>query len=241
MRQFRILLLAYGLCVLWLLSAVAAPSIVRAQGGTATFFVAHPGTHAEATQNNPLRLSGIQPIVFEVRMRDAGAGAKAGWQTSLAIDACEFETPAVSALVLGDMFGSGIPVSQVLPVENNVLKIRLGQVMLFGSTTRADGLLATVTLTPKAQRSCPSGGAGTASNEIRFADVPETLWSAPGGVKLAFLARPGHVIRSVSAVTLAQSSASDAGIDWPLILLMAAVALAGLIVLTRILSRRSQP
>ena len=111
-----------------------------AEGGAAAFFVAHADTHAEATQDNPITVSGAQPVSFEVRMRDAGTAEKAGWQTSLLIDACEFETPAVSAIVLGDMFGIGIPVRQVLPVENDVFKIKLGQVMFPGSTKSAAGL-----------------------------------------------------------------------------------------------------
>lgn len=233
--------LVRGICILGLFLGTAAASIVQAQGGTATFFIAHPNTHSEATQGDPLRLSGVQPVSLEVRMRNAGSVEKAGWQTNLLIDACEFETPAVSALVLGDMFGAGIPVRQVLPVENDVLKIKLGQVMISGATTAADGLLATVTLTPKAQRACPSGGAGAASGKITFTAAPGTQWSAPGGVKLAFQTQPGYFTRTPGAVVLAGAKATSVGIGWPLILLGAAVVLAGAAALIRPRVRRLQP
>lgn len=232
--------LARGLSVLGLLLAVTLPATVRAQGETATFFIAHPGAHAEATQDNPIQLAGVQPVSFEVRMRSAGAVEKAGWQTSLSIDACEFELPSASAIVLGDMFGAGIPVRQVLQVDEDVFQVKLGQVMFAGSITAADGLLATVTLTPKAQRSCPSGGAGVSTGQIRFSDPPGTQWSAPGGVKLAFQARPGHFTRVPGAVALAEAEAAAAGIGWPLLLAVATAVLVGLFALVRVLPRRSR-
>lgn len=231
--------LARGLSVLGLLLAVTLPAAVRAQGETATFFIAHPGVHSEATQDNPIQLAGVQPVSFEVRMRSAGAVEKAGWQTSLSIDACEFETPALSAIALGDMFGAGIPVRQVLPVENDVFKIKVGQVLFPGSTKSPDGLLATVTLTPKLQRACPSGATGAAAWQISFADAPGTQWSAPGGVKLPFQIRPGYFSRGPGAITLVQIAATSSGVAWPLILLAGLVVLAGVIALTRV--RRSQP
>ena len=162
-------------------------------------------------------------------MRNAGTDDKAGWQTSLLIDACEFETPAVSAIELGDMFGIGIPVRQVLPVENDVFKIKVGQVMFPGSTKSPDGLLATVTLTPKPQRACPSGATGAAAWQIPFADAPGTQWSAPGGVKLPFQTRPGYFSRGPGAITLAQIEATPDEVAWPLILLAVLVVLAGVL------------
>ena len=119
-------------------------------------FLAHADTHTEATAQNPIKITGGTPVSFEVRVRDGGTGDKAGWQTSLSIDACEFETPSDSAITLGNMFGGAIPVRRVMPAQDNTIEVTIGQVMLAGTIKSEAGLLATVTLTPKAQRSCPS-------------------------------------------------------------------------------------
>jgi hypothetical protein len=237
-------MLRYGRvgCVLGLLSALLLSRVALADGGTATFFIAHPDSHAEATTDDPVKIIDSKPTSFEVRMRDAGSAEKAGWQTTLSIDACEFEVPATSAVVMGDMFGAAIPVRQVLPVQNDVIKIRLGQVMFPGSIKSAGGLLATVTLTPKVARSCPSGAAGTDPAEISFVDAPGTQWSAPGGlIKLPFQTRPGYISREPGAVTLVQIRATAEGIGWPLILAAVLAVLAGVAALTGALVGRSRP
>jgi hypothetical protein len=226
-------------CVLGLLCTVLLPMVALADAGTATFFIAHPDSHAEAAPNNPLVIVGGMPGSFEVRMRDAGTVEKAGWQTILSIDACEFEIPSVSAIVMGDMFGTSVPVRQVLPVQDDLIKVKVGQVLLPGSISSADGLLATVTLTPKAQRACPSGAAGTNPAEISFAPAPSTQWSAPGGVKLQFQTRSGYLTRGPGAVTLVQFEAAATGVSWLLILPATLAVLAGAIALTGVLVRRS--
>lgn len=241
MRRIQILRLVCGAWALGLLLAVAAPLAVRADGGAATFFIAHPATHAEAAQDNPIAVSGAQPVSFEVRMRDAGTAEKAGWQTTLLIDACEFEVPSASAVVLGDMFAIGIPVRRVLPVQDDLIKLKLGQVVFPGSIKSEAGLLAEVTLRPKPQRACPSGAAGEAVGQIRFAAAPGTQWAAPGGVKLPFQAQPGHFIRTSGAAASAQSAANRTAVGWPLLAVALTALLAGAAALAwRVVRRTSR-
>ena len=212
-----------------LLTDLSLPLPVRADGGVATFFIAHADTHAEATSSNPISASGATPVIFELRIRDAGSAEKAGWQAALAIDACVFETPAESAIVLGDMFGAAVPVRQVLAVQNDVVKLKMGQVMFTGSAKADTGLLASVTLTPKATRACPSGGTGMASqlSQVAFATTPLTQWVAPGGGILPFQTRTGYLARKPGAVTLVHFGATSGAISWPLIAAGALAVLAG--------------
>ena len=239
MRRIHVLGLACA-CVLGLYGAFIASTLVWADGGTALFFIAHPDTHAEATQDNPIAVSGVQPVSFEVRIQDAGTAEKAGWQTSLLIDACEFETPSESAVVLGDMFGIGIPVRQVLPVQDDVIKLKLGQVLFPGSIKSEAGLLATVTLRPKAQRACPSGATEEAVGQIRFAEAPGTQWSAPGGIKLPFRAHPGYLTRDSGAMPPTQAAATVTTPGWPLLAVVLVALLAGAAVLAWRLNRRAR-
>ena len=185
---------------------------VAAQGQTATFFVAHRDTHTEAMVYDPLPAPGGQPVVFEVRIRDA-SDEKAGWQTMLMLDACEFLTPASADIVLGDMFEGAVPVLQVLPVENDVISIRLGQVYFNDSVSARTGLLATITLQARAGRDCPSGATGSpntlspALSVVRFAGLPDTQWFTPDSQKLPFTTRPGYLNRRAAAVTLSAFTA----------------------------------
>ena len=225
--------------VLCLFSILSAPSDVGADGGAATFFLARQDTGAEVTASAPLAMNGASPITFDLRVRDAGSMAKAGWQATLLIDACEFQTPAGSAIVLSDMFSNVIPLRKVTLLENDTIQIMLGQVMLGGSTTADAGKLASMTLTPKAARSCAAGGSELA--QMRFSGAPLTQWLAPGGASLPLQTRPGYVKRGPAAVTLSQFAATSGESAWPLMVAISFAVLLGAAGCIRLFAHRSQP
>ncbi len=211
---------------------------------TATFFIAHPDSHTEATSDQPLPARGSESVSFEVRVVGAGSAEKAAWQTVLQVDACEFETPASADIRLGDMFGGAVPVLEIRPVQANTLSIKLGQVFFVGSINADAGLLATVKLTPRTVRACPDGGTAGGRpdglTEVRFAGAPTTQWSAPGGVKLPFQAHPGYLTRGPDAITLTQAKATTTAIGWPLLAVVLVALLTGAAVLAGRLVQRTR-
>ncbi len=165
----------------------------HAPNGTATLFVAHRETHEDASLV-PIPAAGGQPVPFEVRVREAGDGAKAGWQIRIALDACRFETPLASNITLGDYLSSGtvISVGPAVELKGNQVLINAGQFNLEGSTTAAEGLLATITVTPKRSFQCPEP-TGTPQPEAQ-AVFDLAILSAPGGVKYSVTTLNGRFL-----------------------------------------------
>ena len=172
-----------------LLAPLAGPG--QAQGPSATFFIAHAGTHEDASVL-PIIAVGGRPVSFEVRVRDAGTTPKAGWQARLVLDACRFETPAPADVRFGDfmMPGSLIPVGPKIEQKGNAILIDQGQFTLSDATQAPGGLLATITVTPKARVDCPDPG-GAPPAEVT-ADFDLAILAAPGGVKYDVTALAGR-------------------------------------------------
>ena len=86
-----------------LAASAGRASAPLAPEATATFFIAHPGG-AEATPGNRIPAPGGAAVTFEVRMRDAGSGDKAGWQVDSATRrVASSGSPVVMSLV-GNVF-----------------------------------------------------------------------------------------------------------------------------------------
>lgn len=184
---------------IWLTTIVCLTGVIllaplsgqgQAQGPSATFFIAHAGTHEDASVLPIIAVAG-RPVAFEVRVRDAGATLKAGWQARLILDACWFETPAVEDIAFGDYLNSGalVPVGPQIEQQGNIIRIDQGQVALSDDTTAPSGLLATITVTAKPRAACPDPGA-TPSEEATVA-FDLAILGAPGGVKYDVTARDG--------------------------------------------------
>jgi len=160
-----------------------------APGLAATFFIAHADTHEDAAVV-PLIAMGGRPVTFEVRVRDAGSSAKAGWQARIVLDACRFETPSATDVQFGDYMASGSPISVGPKIERNGNRILIdqGQLYLVGDTTASSGLLATIKVVPKTQVGCPDPGG-----------IPPS--EATAAFDLALLAAPGGIIYDVTAIS----------------------------------------
>jgi hypothetical protein len=174
-----------------LLAPFAGPG--QAQGPAVTFFIAHVGTHEDAS-DRPIIAIGGRPVSFEVRVRDAGTTPKAGWQARLELDDCRFETPAAADVRFGDfmMPGSLIPVGPKIELKGNSVLIDQGQIALTGATQAPSGLLATITVTPKARVDCPDPGSAPLAEVTAGFDL--AILAAPGGVKYEVTALAGRFL-----------------------------------------------
>ena len=163
---------------IWLTTIVCLTGVIllaplsgqgQAQGPSATFFIAHAGTHEDASVLPIIAVAG-RPVAFEVRVRDAGATLKAGWQARLVLDACRFETPAPADVRFGDFMlpGSLIPVGPKIEQKGNAIVIDQGQFTLSDATPAPGGLLATITVTPKTHVDCPDPGGAPRPRSLRI-------------------------------------------------------------------------
>lgn len=182
--------LALLICLLGVLLVPSSITQGQTQDLSATFFVAHAGSHEDASVV-PIAVVGGRPVTFEVRVRDAGTTPKGGWQTRLILDACWFETPAVEDISFGDYLAPAplIPVGPKIEQVGNVIRIDQGQVGLSDYTTAPSGLLATITVTARPRAACPDTGA-TPSEEATVA-FDLAMLGAPGGVKYDVTALDG--------------------------------------------------
>ncbi len=172
--------------------------VLLAPADTATFFIAHPGTHAEATSGNPIPAPSGTDVTFEVRMRDAGSGDKAAWQVDLQLDACKFESSPVSMDLSSGVWPAGsIPAFSPNPkitLSGNVLHIQAGQLLIQPPYVAVpEGLLATMTVRTKGFLSCPAGGTPSTDTTIVFRPAPGSFLSAPGGTKYTMTLNTGYL------------------------------------------------
>lgn len=183
--------IALSIFLVGVLLAPAAAAWGQADSPSATFFIAHAGTHQDASIL-PIIAVGGRSVSFEVRVRDAGADLKAGWQARLVLDACRFETPAAADVRFGDFLApaSLTPIGPKIELKGNSLFIDQGQFALSGATQASSGLLATITVTPKRHADCPDPG-GTPPAQVT-ADFDLTILAAPGGVKFDVTAVAGR-------------------------------------------------
>ena len=153
----------------------------QAQNLSAAFFVAHVGTHEDASVV-PIPAVGGHPTAFEVRVREAGTSAKAAWQVRVILDACRFETPTAADVHFGDYMAAyaPIPVGPKIALVGNRILIDVGQLLISDAETAAAGLLATITALPKPRVACPD--ANVAPPEQATADLTYPVLAAPGGV-----------------------------------------------------------